>query len=91
MENTTAKYERALKRVNEIKEFYNHLGIYIIFVCIFIGLNSYTSNFFWAIFPILGWGIGILSHASKVYQWNPLFSKDWERRKIDQFMKNEDL
>ena len=91
MDTQTSKYARAQKRVTHIKEFYNHLGIYLIFVCIFIGLNFYTGNFFWAIFPIVGWGIGILSHASKIFRWNPFFSKDWEKRKIDQFMENEEL
>lgn len=83
------KYERAQARVTELKEFYKHLGIYLIFVCFFLILNFYSGGFFWAIFPIAGWGIGILGHASNTYHWNPFFSKDWEKRKIDEYLRNE--
>lgn len=85
------KYERAQARVVELKEFYNHLGIYLIFVCIFLFINYNSGGFFWAIFPIAGWGIGVLGHASGTFRWNPFFSKDWEQRKIDEYMRNDDL
>ena len=88
-ENT--KYDRARARVSELKEFYTHLGTYLIFVCFFLALNFYTTGFFWAIFPIAGWGIGILSHAAKTFGWNPFFSKDWEKRKIDEYIRKEDF
>jgi len=89
--NQQGKYERAQAKVTEIKEFYSHLVTYLIFVCFFLVLNFYTGGFFWAIFPIAGWGIGILSHASNTFGWNPFFSKDWEQRKIDEYIRNEDF
>lgn len=85
------KLEKAQERVAELKEFYRHLSTYLFFVCIFIGFNVYTGGYFWAIFPIIGWGIGILCYALKTFRWNPLFSKDWENRKIDEFMKNDNF
>jgi len=85
------KYQRAQARVAELKEFYNHLAIYLIFVVFFLALNYFTSGFFWAIFPILGWGLGILGHAANTFRWNPFFSKDWEQRKIDEYLRNDDL
>ena len=89
--NQNTKYERAQAKVREIKEFYSHLGTYLIFVCFFLVLNFYSGSFFWAIFPIVGWGIGILSHAAKTFGKNPFFSKDWEQRKIDEYIRNEDF
>lgn len=85
------KYERAQARVAELKDFYNHLGIYLIFVAFFLFLNFYSGGFFWAIFPIAGWGIGVLGHASNTFRWNPLFSKDWEQRKIEEFIRDENF
>lgn len=85
------KYERAQERVAELKAFYSHLGIYLVFVVVFLFINLYTGGFFWAIFPIAGWGIGILGHASNTFRWNPFFSKDWEQRKIEEYMYNDDL
>lgn len=85
------KYERAQERVEELKAFYNHLGIYTIFVVLFLFINFYTGGFFWAIFPIAGWGLGILGHAANTFRWNPFFSKDWEQRKMEEYMRNDDL
>ena len=91
METQSTKYQRAQQRVTEIKEFYHHLTTYLIFVCIFIALNLYTTSFFWAIFPIVGWGIGVMGHASNTFRWNPFFSKEWEQRKIDEYINNDEL
>lgn len=85
------KLDRAKAHVQELKGFYSHLAIYLIFVCIFIGLNVYSGGFFWAVFPILGWGLGILGHAFNTFQWNPFFTKDWEQRKIDEMMQNDNF
>lgn len=86
----STKYAKAKARVEEIKEFYSHLGIYTTFVFVFLGLNYFTSGYFWAIFPIAGWGIGVLSHASNTFGWNPFFSKDWEQRKIEEIIRNNE-
>jgi len=91
MRTSKTSFEKAQARVTEIKEFYNHLAMYLLFVCIFISINLYNGGYFWAIFPIGGWGLGVLSHAMKTFRWNLFFSKDWERRKIDEMMKNDDF
>jgi hypothetical protein len=85
------RMERAKHYVEKLKGFYIHGTIYIIFVPVFIWLN-YQSNtgFPWAVFPILGWGFGVLGHASETFQWNPFFNKGWEERKMKEFMDGED-
>ncbi len=85
------RLDRAKEYVEKLKGFYIHITIYTIFIPIFIWLN-YQSNagFPWAIFPIVGWGFGVLGHASDTFQWNPFFNKGWEERKIRQFMDEED-
>lgn len=85
------KLDRAKAQVAEIKGFYSHLTIYLIFVCVFITLNVYSGGFFWAIFPIAGWGLGVLGHANNTFNWNPLFSKDWEERKIKEIMNKNNF
>lgn len=84
------RMERAKEYVEKLKGFYTHLTVYSIFVPVFIWLN-YQSNagFPWAIFPIVGWGFGVLGHASETFQWSPFLNKDWEERKIKQFMDEE--
>ena len=84
------KYQLAKEQVGKIKGFYIHASIYLIFVPIFIGLN-YMSNagFPWAIFPIGGWGFGVISHAAETFNYNPFFGKNWEERKIKQYMDDD--
>lgn len=84
-------YARAKERVNDLKGFYSHFIIYLVFVPVFILLNSFSPSFFWAIFPIVGWGIGVVSHAAQVYGWSPFFGKDWEKRKIEELVRKDNF
>lgn len=86
---TEDQYLRARKKVQELRGFYTHLIIYLIFVPVFIWLNMMSGGFPWAIFPIIGWGIGVAGHAAEVYNFNIFFGKDWEERKIREFLDKE--
>ena len=68
---------------------FNYILIKILQV-FFIYLN-YISNagFPWAIFPIGGWGFGVLGHAAETFNYNPFFGKDWEERKIKEYLEKE--
>ncbi|MBT8256516.1 MAG: 2TM domain-containing protein [Bacteroidia bacterium] len=88
--NSQAKYTRAKKKLERIKSFYTHLLIYCIFVLFFIWLNLRSSDFPWALFPILGWGLGVLGHASETFDHHIPFGKNWEERKIKEFMQEEE-
>lgn len=85
------RYKLAKKRVEKLKGFYIHFGIYCICVPGFIYLNFLSqAGFPWAVFPIVGWGIGVTSHASETFNYNPFFGKNWEERKIRELMDKED-
>ncbi|MEL6813006.1 MAG: 2TM domain-containing protein [Bacteroidota bacterium] len=85
-----SRYQRAKEKVEKMKGFYTHATIYAIFVVFFIWLNSRTGGFPWAIFPIAGWGLGVLGHATEVFGFNIFFGKDWESRKIREIMREEE-
>ncbi len=89
-ESSSEKYDRAKKKVEKLKGFYIHLTIYLIFVVVFIYLNFISTRWPWAIFPIVGWGIGVLGHATDTFEYNILFGKEWEKRKIREFMDEDD-
>jgi hypothetical protein len=38
---------------------------------------------------MLGWGIGVIFHGMKVFNYMPFFGKDWEEQKIKEFMEKE--
>ncbi|RMA64712.1 2TM domain-containing protein [Ulvibacter antarcticus] len=84
------KYALAKEQVDKLKGFYIHFTIYLAFIPVFLYLNYISqAGFPWAIFPIGGWGFGILGHASETFNYNPFFGKDWEERKIRDFMDND--
>ncbi|MDC8003550.1 2TM domain-containing protein [Aureisphaera galaxeae] len=83
------KYDRAKKKVEELKGFYIHFGIYCIMVPVFIYLNVISTGFPWALFPIIGWGAGVGGHAMEVFGYNPLLGKNWEERKIKELMDKD--
>jgi len=93
MENSNKeKYNRAKKRVDELKGFYIHLAIYVV-INAFILVNLYLRNDdFWRwehFFTLIAWGVGVLFHASKTFGFNPLLGKDWEERQIQKYMDED--
>ena len=85
------KYLRAVERVHDIKEFYGSLISYCIVIPFLIFINyRYVPQFHWFWFPMFGWGIGLIFHGFKAFSYNPILGKDWEERKIKEYMDNED-
>ena len=85
------KYIKAKEKVEEIKKFYSNLTSYIIVITGLGALNYYTDGwqYPWFLWPAFGWGIGIVFHAAKAFDWNPFFNKDWEKRKIKEYMDKD--
>jgi hypothetical protein len=84
------KYQKAKEHVEAVKGFYIHLLIYACVNVGLIGINIATRSDWWAQWPLLGWGIGIIGHAVGVFMPFQLFSRDWEERKIkEQLAKSE--
>ena len=65
-------YERANNRAKGKKRFFVHFLKWAVMSIFFILLNIFTSDYFWAIFPIMGWGVALAMHGIKVY------TDDWE-------------
>lgn len=84
------KYDRAKKKVEELKGFYIHFAIYLLMIPVFIYMNIKSTGFPWAIFPIIGWGAGISGHAMEVFNYNPFLGKNWEEKKIRELMDKDD-
>lgn len=88
IEDGDKAYKKAKKRVEEIKGFYSNLISYCIVIpfLIFINLTTNSRNhWFW--FPLLGWGIGVATHAFQVFG----VGESWQEKKIREIMnKNRD-
>lgn len=74
----------AMRHVQNIKEFYSHAIKYALIIPLLFVVNYVTDpSYIWAWWPMLGWGIGLLSHGLKVFEVITLFSPEWERRQIE--------
>lgn len=83
-------YQKASKKVKEIKGFYIHLFCFLIAISFMVFLNlKYSPEHLWFIYPLSGWGIGLVGHAIGVFGTDSLFSKNWEDRKIKELMEEE--
>ncbi len=93
MENNKneSKYIRAKERVAEIKKFYGNLTSYVIVISGLAALNYWVDgwNYPWFLWAAFGWGIGVVFHAIGTFNLTPFFGKDWEERKIKEYMDKE--
>lgn len=93
--NPDMRYAMAFKRVKRIKGFYTHLAVYLVINTAMILANNHGkigTQGFWSIdtfsLPFC-WGLGLAFHGFSVFGRDVFFSKDWEERKIREFMEKE--
>lgn len=84
-----ASYIMAKEQVKAIREFYVSSFLYCIIIPVLIWINYQTTSFPWAVFPALGWGLGLIGKGMAAYGINPLWGKVWEQRKIQELMNKE--
>jgi len=69
---------------------YLHAAIYVIVNFFLLVLNLLTSpSMLWFLWPLLGWGAGLAVHAFLVFGAGRTWGREWEERKIRQFMEQE--
>lgn len=94
-----SKYNIAKSKVKSIKSFYEHI-LSFIFVNLLLFIINISLNFIsgspltselWFYWITIFWGIGLFIHALgtfwEVYMNNRFLSKEWEEKKIEEFMK----
>jgi 2TM domain len=75
--------EEALARLKKKRDFRSHLFMYVAVNAMLVAIWAITgADFFWPIFPILGWGVGVAANAWDVYGRKPI-SEDEIRREAD--------
>ena len=79
--------EAALRHVRKIRGFYGHLAQYVVVISFLVILNLITSpKYFWAVWPALGWGMGVLFHGMRVFGKMPFMNADWEKRQVEKYL-----
>lgn len=75
-------YEQAKKIVKQKRDFYSHLIVYVLVNSILVvAWAASGAGFPWFIFPLGGWGIGIVFHFLETFVFNG--RTGWERRQIE--------
>ena len=75
-------YRMARKRVEEKKGFRTHFVVYIgVNILLVVVWAATGAGFPWFVFPLGGWGIGILFHFLGVYVFSQQTERD--RREIE--------
>ncbi len=73
--------ESALAYVKQLKEFYTHLLLYIVFGAILLWRRGIDDPvILWA---LIGWSVGVAIHALVAYEKIDLFGVGWERRMVE--------
>ena len=61
-------YEYARKRAKSKIDFYNHVMVYVVVNAFLFAINWFTSpEYYWAFWPLAGWGVGLVLHGATVY------------------------
>ena len=65
--------EAAVTRLRKKRDFATHVQIYLLVNSFLVVIWAVTSgDYFWPIFPIAGWGIGLAANAWDVYGRKPI-------------------
>jgi len=86
-QNVSADEALALAHVRKLRGFYIHLAQYVVVIGFLAIVNLATSRqYFWVIWPALGWGIGILFHGLRVFDKVPFLNGEWERQQVERYL-----
>ncbi|WP_373709637.1 2TM domain-containing protein [Kaistella sp.] len=84
--NESMAYERASRRVKDLKGFYSNLISYCLVIPFLIFINlRFSSAYYWFWWPMLGWGVGLILNAIKVFG----ISSNWEEKQIQKILERE--
>ena len=77
----------AFAHVRKVKRFYLHAVQYAIVIGALFAINLLTKpGYIWAVWPALGWGVGLAIHGLSVFDKIPFFNAEWEKREAEKFL-----
>ena len=80
----TMEEQRAMEYVQGLKAFYGHLATYIIVNIVLFAVNWFiTPGYLWVLWVMMGWGVGLASHAVATFELFNFFDAEWEKRQVE--------
>jgi hypothetical protein len=73
--------EQAVKRLSKRRDLYRHLLVYVMVNGLFVAVWAMSGHhgFFWPVFLIAAWGIGVVFNAWDVYRGDELTEQQIRR------------
>ena len=73
--------DKAVRQLKKERDFHGHLLVYILVntSLVVIWLLTDPDGFFWPVFPIAAWGIGVIMNAWDVYGRREITEEDIHR------------
>ena len=70
--------QRAVRRLKKRRDFYTHLLVFTLVNGFVVAIWAVTGQgFFWPIFPMVGWGIGLVMNG-----WDAFRDEDFDEEQI---------
>ncbi|MEM7428935.1 MAG: helix-turn-helix domain-containing protein [Pseudomonadota bacterium] len=81
----------ALEYARDIKGFYSHLAVYAVSVAGMAAANYLmTPEHIWFLWSAIGWGLGVATHGLAAFEVISVFGPRWEKRKVDERLRNDE-
>lgn len=85
--NDDSKRREAVAYVKQLRGFYRDLMSYIAINIILVAVNLISSpHHLWFYWVTIFWGLGVFYHGINVFGPARKFNKDWEERKIQEYL-----
>jgi len=79
--------EEAIDYVKNLKGFHMNWMAYLVVISGLFILNiTVTPEYLWVVWPALGWGIGIVLRAVKLFSLLGVFDAEWEQKQFEKRM-----
>ena len=80
--------DAAREQARKERAFYGHLARFVVVMSVLVAVNLLTGpGYLWFFWPLLGWGVGLASHAAKTFG-NQL-GGGWVERRTHELMGAE--
>lgn len=81
---TLEQRQRAIGRIRAKRHFWLHVAFFAAMAVYFVFLWAQSSaSFFWPVWALIGWGMGLVAHAYHVFGWERPISEERIQREID--------
>lgn len=77
----------AFEKVRRIKRFYSSIIRFCLVIPVLFIINLMTyPDYIWAVWPMLGWGMGLAFAAMRAFGLIKWFGPEWEKQQVEKYL-----